>query len=210
MPRSQNARLQSARPKSARPKSIRPKSIRPKSIRPKSIRPKSIRPKSIRPKSIRPKSIRRSVGAEIFPETDERHRVRPRVGQFHSAGQESNLVNHVLRSCSRMIWLLTFGVQKDENKRDRRSVDQRRYGALPTELRPDVNELGRWDSNPRQPACDACTPNRQSIVFPCYFCFFFKFLRNRLHISRPLSRSSRTSCCCRVSKVVMPPFGRFV
>jgi hypothetical protein len=30
-----------------------------------------------------------------------------------------------------------------------------------------VRESRRWDSNPQPPACEACTPNRQSVVFPC-------------------------------------------
>ena len=51
-------------------------------------------------------------------------------------------------------------------KRDRRSCDQRVLRRSTTELRPCVSErkLGRWDSNPRHPAPEACTPNRQSIV----------------------------------------------
>jgi hypothetical protein len=50
-------------------------------------------------------------------------------------------------------------------------VTQRRYGALPLELRRcALCELRRWDSNPQPPAFEACTPNRQSI-------FVFKWRR---------------------------------
>lgn len=40
------------------------------------------------------------------------------------------------------------------------------YGALPLSYGAAIlrRQLRRWDSNPRHPAPEACTPNRQSIV----------------------------------------------
>ena len=39
------------------------------------------------------------------------------------------------------------------------------YGALPLSYGAAIEkQLRRWDSNPRHPAPEACTPNRQSIV----------------------------------------------
>ena len=45
-------------------------------------------------------------------------------------------------------------------------VNQRRYGALPLELRRYSDfEWRRWDSNPQPPGYEPCTPTRQSIMF---------------------------------------------
>jgi len=69
------------------------------------------------------------------------------------AGRDSNLLNHVLRSGSRVC------IKKIDEV-----VNQRRYGALPFELRRYNDfEWRRRDSNPQPPGCEPCTPNRQSI-----------------------------------------------
>ena len=85
------------------------------------------------------------------------------------AGRDSNPLDLSVVPCtpnrqpSVFRYVVLFVVMQ---KRNRRSCDQRVLRRSTTELRPYVSErkLGRWDSNPRHPAPEACTPNRQSIA----------------------------------------------
>ena len=150
------------------------------------------------------KSTRRSVG----------QRTRPLLSRKRT-GRDSNpldlsVICHVLRTGSRVCFDVLCSVEVVMQKRDRRSCDQRVLRRSTTELRPCVSErqLGRWDSNPRHPAPEACTPNRQSIVCVVLFLFLLQCLPHLLPHRAAVVRSSRTNCCCRVSMTMTPPLGR--
>jgi len=90
----------------------------------------------------------------VFREPVRRTRCKQRTGRDLNP-QDLSVVFHVLQTGSRVC----IG-------KDRRGCDQRRYGALPLELRRCVLlNLRRWDSNPQHPDFKSCTPNRQSISF---------------------------------------------
>ncbi len=107
------------------------------------------------------KSTRRSVG----------QRTRVAFEKASGAGLEPAgpfgraMYSKPAAECVSMCCLIEVVMQK----RDRRSCDQRVLRCSTTELRRCVSEkqLRRWDSNPRHPAPEACTPNRQSIVCVC-------------------------------------------
>lgn len=85
-----------------------------------------------------------------------------RVFPFHH-GTEAPAGFEPARSCDHKV-LMYSNVQSGCIQKDRRGCDQRRYGALPLELRRCVSvNLRRWDSNPQHPDFKSCTPNRQSI-----------------------------------------------
>ena len=70
------------------------------------------------------------------------------------AGRDSNsLVANVLRAGSRA-WF----------KRPTKLWSET-YGALPLSYSATFDDLRWWDSNPRPPAYEACTPNRQSVLY---------------------------------------------
>ena len=70
------------------------------------------------------------------------------------AGRDSNsLVANVLRTGSRA-WF----------KRPTKFWSET-YGALPLSYSATLGDLRWWDSNPRPPAYEACTPNRQSVLY---------------------------------------------
>ncbi len=131
------------------------------------------------------------------------------------AGRDSNpldlaVFSHVLRAGSRVCFDVLLGLCNKvvmQNAIDE-VVTRGFYGDLPLIYDAMISRLRRWESNPRHPAPEACTLNRQSIVCAFYFAFFFAAFRICFQSERPLVRSSRTSWCCRVSNAISLPFGR--
>jgi hypothetical protein len=105
-----------------------------------------------------PASLAKRGGCTQLRQSDQNQQhptkvwAEPRPSAFESAGQESNLVNHVLRTGSRVYF-----------KRPTKFWSET-YGALPLSYSATLG-LRWWDSNPRPPAYKACTPNRQSVCF---------------------------------------------
>ncbi|KAA1258029.1 hypothetical protein LF1_05200 [Rubripirellula obstinata] len=166
-------------------------------------------------------NIRASAGSLTRSTTENLKRTRRMDGQrsrrlvAKRAGRDLNpldlsIVCHVLRAGSRVCAGGSDAPDEKKNAIDE-VVTRGYYGALPLSYAPAslTSSPRRWDSNPRHPAPEACTPNRQSIVCAFYFVFFLVVFPICFQRERPLSRSSRTSCCCRVSKAIRFPLGRF-